>query len=541
MAYRHIAIIVMALALPAAAFAQQPQRLTIGQATVFLSGAELQSSASLNLAKGDNEILFSNVAGDVNAQSLVVSATNDVVVTSATFRNNYLDSQVASPAAGRIKDSIEMLTGTREEIQTRLEVVRSELTILGVNRKDTARSVEEMTKFLDLTNARMASYLTQRKKEEKLLEKVNQHITRLNKQLKEEQSKCYQPGGQLVVKFYAKEATSTNVTINYVVPHAGWSPTYDIMADNTSSPVQLYYKANIYQNSGVKWNNVHLVLSTGNPHEGIQAPVLDPLYLTYFGPPVSKYDMEELRKPQILKEKSNVVGARSSGNTYIVDGIVAENNTTINDYVAVDNAGINTSFDIDLPYTIPTDGQEHLVAIKKYDLPATYSYYTVPKLDKDAFLRAQITNWEGLNLLPGKTNIFYEGAYVGEGAIDVRNTQDTMSLSLGRDKKIIVKRDRDTKLHTIKTIGSNQRETFAYTITIRNTRKENVSLTVQDQLPVSNEGDIVVEDKDIPGAEYDETTGSLKWNITLAANETRKIAFGYTVKYPKGKTVNNLR
>jgi len=133
--------------------------------------------------------------------------------------------------------------------------------------------------------------------------------------------------------------------------------------------------------------------------------------------------------------------------------LVKNEESSMNQYVSVDNAGINTSFDIDLPYTIPSDGQQHLVAVKKFGLPATYSYYAVPKLDKDAFLQAHITNWEELNLLPGQTNIFYEGTYVGQGNIDVRNVKDTMDISLGRDKKIVVKRDRDTKLRSVKQLG----------------------------------------------------------------------------------------
>jgi hypothetical protein len=116
-----------------------------------------------------------------------------------------------------------------------------------------------------------------------------------------------------------------------------------------------------------------------------------------------------------------------------------------------------------------------------------------------------------------------------------------MTISQGRDKKIVVKRERDVKLRSVKTIGTNVRETAAFNITIRNTRKEAVTLVVQDQIPVSNDKDIVIEDKDLANAEYDELTGAMKWTVTLAANETRKITFGYTVKYPKGKVVNGLR
>ena len=523
--------------------AQTQQRLNINEATVFLSGAELTSTARISLQKGDNEVLFTNVAGDVNSQSLNVKATGNVVVTSATFQNNYLATEALSPRAKAIKDSIELLTEDKATMQIKLDVVNAELGIMRVSRNDSARTVAEITKMLDLTAARMEGYRVQQHKEQALIKKADEHIARLNKQLDEESKKEFQPGGQLLVKFHVAEAISSDITIDYIVPHAGWTPTYDVMADNVSSPVKLYYKANIYQNSGVKWDNVRLSLSTGNPQEGVQAPMLDPWYLAFYAP------QNRLYKNSLISNYGYNAPAAAPTARYGLhnqfqsrfDADSNESTTTINDYVAVDNAGINTSFDIDLPYTIPSDGQQHLVAIKKYDVPATYRYYAVPKMDKDAFLQAQITNWEDLNLLPGTTNVFYEGTYVGQGTIDVRNVKDTMTISLGRDKKIVVKRERDVKKHSVKTIGTNERETFAYTITIRNTRKENIHLVVQDQVPVSNDASIVIEDKDTPDAELTETTGALKWTIQLGANESKKLTLGYTVKYPKGQTIENLR
>lgn len=520
--------------------AQTQQRLNIDAATVFLSGAELSSSAKINLVKGENELLFTNVAGDVNSQSLTVKATNGVVVESATFQNNFLAAESLSPKAKELKDSIELLKENKELTANKIKVLNEQLTVLKDNGKvggaNTGLSVAELVKMLDLINVRMEGYLNQRSKLEEQQKKTDERIVKLTKQLDEEQKKDYQPGGQLLVKFYAKEATATSVTIDYVVPHAGWSPTYDVMADDANSPVKLFYKANIYQNSGVKWNNVRLSLSTGNPQEGVDAPVMSPWYLSFYTPPV--YNRTNAAAPMMYKKSLRAEGDASMGAT----SDMKQEETSINNYVSVDNAGINTSFDIDLPYTIPSDGQQHLVAIKKYDVPATYRYFVVPKMDKDAFLQAQITGWEDLNLLPGQTNIFYEGTYVGQGYMDVRNVKDTMTISLGRDKKIVVKREQDKKLRSVKTIGTNIRETFAYTISIRNTRKEKINLTVQDQQPVSNDKDIVLEDKTTGDAsEYDEATGIMKWNVTLAPNESKNISFGYTVKYPKGKTITGLR
>ncbi len=547
------------------ATAQSTQKLKIEEAIVFLSGAELTSSAKVSLVKGENEVLFSNVAGDVNARSISVNASNGVIVESATFQNNFLGNEIISPRVKELKDSIELIIAAKKLMNDKIAVLNEQITVLQSNRKvggdNTGLSVAELTKMLDIISSKMETYLNQKGKQEELLSKANERHAKLNSQLDEEQKKGVQPGGQMLVKFFAKEATTATIVIDYVVPGAGWSPTYDIMADAINVPVKLFYKANIYQNSGVNWNNVKLTLSTGNPNEGVNASGLEPWYLSFYVPQVytnqaySKSKMTNMPTAQMNDMISNapaayqsrrgeevsVGGARSSGSTYVVDGVQVSNNTSINNYVTVDNAGVNTSFDIDLPYTIPCDGKEHLVAIKKFELPATYRYFVVPKLDKDAFLQAQVTNWEDLNLLPGTTNIFYEGTYVGQGMIDVRSVKDTFTISLGRDKKIVVKRERDTKLRSVKTIGTNVRETFAYSIVVRNARKENINLTIQDQMPVSNDNDIQLEDIDTGGSEYEANTGMMKWNMVVNQNETKKVGFGFTVKYPKGKIINNLR
>ena len=521
-------------------YAQPQQKLNIEQATVFLSGAELTSTTKVALVKGENEFIFTNVAGDVNSQSLTVSATNGVVVEAATFQNNYLAAEVLSPRATTIKDSIEQIMVDTQFVHNKLMVLGHESGSIWKNSQvsgaNTGLSVAELQKYMDLIDTKMEAILDKQDVEKAKMKKMKDHLTKLSEQLTEEQGKGYQPGGQLLVKFYAKEATTADIAIDYIVPHAGWSPTYDIFADDANGPVKLFYKANIFQNSGVKWNNVRLSLSTGNPNEGAQAPVMNPWYLAFYYPQTYNNGYANMA-PTMQKNAA----ASRAGDAMGVAGGMNDNQASMNEYVSVDNSGINTSFDIDLPYTIPSDGQQHLVAIKKYELPATYRYYAVPKLDKDAFLQAQITNWEDLNLLPGKSNIFYEGTYVGQGNIDVRNVTDTMTLSLGRDKKIVVKRNRDTKLRSVKTIGTNVRETFSYTITVRNTRKEAINLIVQDQQPVSNDKDIVIEEKDAGTSEYNETTGMMKWALSVNPNETKAVSFGYTIRYPKGKTVAGLR
>ena len=532
-----ITIIASILCFGQTSYAQTSQKLTIEEVTVFLRGAQLSSTAKIHLNKGENEIVFTNVAGDINAQSLTINAGSGVAVESGTFLNNYLITDNFSPRAKELKDSIETVTDTRNQVANKIAVLNEQVAVLQGNRKvggeNTGLSVAELTKMLDLISAKMESYLNQKNKQEALLKKTDELLVKLKQQLDEERKKDVQPGGQLVIKFYAKEATNTPVLISYTVPNAGWTPSYDVRVDDISRPAQIFYKANVYQNCGVKWDNVRLSLSTGNPQEGVDAPVMNPWYLAFYVPQT----YTPTKGFTVMSYKKKLVDADAPA--YAMNK--ANGETSMNEYVTADNSGVNTTFDIDIPYSIPNDGQQHMVAIKKYELATSYRYYAAPKLDKDAFLQAQITDWEDLNLIPGQTNIFYEGTYVGQGYLDMRNVKDTMTVSLGRDKKIVIRREQDKKLRSVRTIGTQVRETFAYTITVRNTRKDVINLVLQDQQPVSNDKDIVIEDRATDNAELDEATGIMKWPITLKPNESKSVPFGYTVKYPKGKQINNLR
>jgi uncharacterized protein (TIGR02231 family) len=111
---------------------------------------------------------------------------------------------------------------------------------------------------------------------------------------------------------------------------------------------------------------------------------------------------------------------------------------------------------------------------------------------------------------------------------------------LGRDKRIVVKREKVKDFTSRKAIGSNVRETSAYEISVRNTKQEPVRIVVEDQVPVSQNSQIEVAILDSGGATYYKDTGKLTWTWTVAPNETRKTTFKFEVKYPKDRQVNGL-
>ncbi len=193
----------------------------------------------------------------------------------------------------------------------------------------------------------------------------------------------------------------------------------------------------------------------------------------------------------------------------------------------------NLEYDIDIPYSIPSDGEDYNIKIKEVSLPVDYAYYAIPKLDNDAFLTAEITDWTELNLLSGKTSIYFQETFTGESFIDAEFISDTLSISLGRDKSILVKREGNKEISDRRVIANNIKETIAWDITVKNNKNTKIKITVEDQYPLSEKKSVEVELLESSNAKIDEKTGKLTWELEMEPNEKKVFTYKYTVKYPK--------
>ena len=76
---------------------------------------------------------------------------------------------------------------------------------------------------------------------------------------------------------------------------------------------------------------------------------------------------------------------------------------------------------------------------------------------------------------------------------------------------------------------------MTWRITVKNSRKEVVSLTLQDQIPVSENSNITVTTEELSGGQLDKLTGIVVWQLELQPNEQREFIVNYRVKYPKNR------
>lgn len=204
--------------------------------------------------------------------------------------------------------------------------------------------------------------------------------------------------------------------------------------------------------------------------------------------------------------------------------VQVENQTTVN-------------FEIDMPYSILSDNKSYSVDMVNYKLPADYQYFSVPKIEKEAFLIASIKDWEQYNLLEGEASIFFEDTYVGKTLLDVRYASDSLQVSLGRDKNVVVNREKITDYSSKSFIGSKKEENRDWKISIKNNKSERINILIMDQFPVSTVDEIKVEILESSNGKQNLNNGEIRWEFDLEPNTSKNIDLRYLVKYPRSRNL----
>jgi uncharacterized protein (TIGR02231 family) len=526
------------LCFSAIGFAQKPifTSAKIKSATVYSNSAELLQSAAVTLPSGTSEIVIKNVADYVNENTIQIGAPSNVTVLSVQFTRNFISEyeiDESNPMIKRVRDSIMLIEKEMGKIANEKVSYSKTIDLLDKNQnvagQNSGLNVSELIKLVDYYRAKRNELSnlvdTLIEKENKLKDKLSKLNSKLelNTQKQEKSSQ-----GKLVLQVMTDVASSVNLDINYLTNNASWSPFYDLRADNINSPINLMYKAKVVQNTGIDWKKVKLTLSSGNPNQNNTAPILQAWFLRYGYPRTYGYD-----------------NSNAKLNTVVVSGYMKKDKaeldeSSISNYTTINENQLNISFDIDIPYDILSNGKAHSVALKDLKLPASYKYYAVPKVEKEAFLLAEISEYSKFNLLPGEANIIFEGMYVGKTMINPNQTSDTLNLSMGRDKKIAIKREKIADKSGTKFLSGYKEQTFTYDITVKNNKKEAIEMLLKDQYPISTDKEITIELLDNGKAKVNAETGILTWDVKLNAGETKKFRISYKVKYPKDKFIDNL-
>ena len=500
---------------------------TLLDATIYGRGASLHHTAKqLSVPSGNSELVINQIAQNVDSQSIrVTSESNQITILSVSFEKDYLvKGENQSSQYLELKKKYEEAKASLDDFSNARKGEESTLALLEENRKFGGQngvspaSMATMIKYYREEYKLLASNIIKLKIKEQEQQKI---VDKLKKQM-QEAGGSGQNAGQLVVRMNASQAVKTNFDINYFTGNVSWTPFYEIRVDNLNEPVQLIYKANVAQNTGIDWKQIKMAFSSGNPQRNNNAPQLNPWWVGFQQPLVRKQRMENNMKGVVMESAE-------------MDEVVITN-----DMAVVQENQLTTSFVVNTPYDVYSNQKPQAVQLKEYQLPAKYSYFTAPRLDDAAFLVAKVSDWSKYNLLPGDANLIIDNNFAGSSYINPNSTEDELTLSLGRDERIITKRERIDEEGSTSFFGSSQKRVYTYEISVRNSRKEAIDIEVKEQFPVSTEKDIEIKLLETSNAKVNTDKGELSWNLNLKAGETKKLRVSYSVKLPKDKVISGM-
>jgi hypothetical protein len=255
----------------------------VASATVFLNSAQVNREKIVSLKKGENILKFVNLSPFVDSKSIQVKAKN-IEIQAINFKKDYLRPIKKN---SKLQEQERELKGIENRINNKdvdLEIIQEELNFLRANKDIGGNQTLTANTFKEAANY-YGSKIKELKKSEFALKKelklLKEKTTELKKQINEAALGENFGSGEITIRLNSEVAKSNKFIVTYNVSNVRWYPTYDVRVANISSPIELVYKANLYQNSKVDWSNVKLNFSSGNPTKSNKVQEVKPYFLDY--------------------------------------------------------------------------------------------------------------------------------------------------------------------------------------------------------------------------------------------------------------------
>jgi uncharacterized protein (TIGR02231 family) len=530
---------------------------------VFPSGAEVTRVGKVRLEAGDHVVLFADLPARAIASSIRVEgkATAKLDIGSVDSRRMFVprtDDAVAATERKRVEDAIEKLKDDRALLQAAVQAAEAQKSLIGnlaqlPSRPAPATGVAapqpDWTQIFGIIGQHFAEA-------QKAILETQVKTRELDRQIKDLEGKLASlapaQDERTEVKIFVNAAAplEADIAIRYQVGAASWVPFYDArLATGTKAQapkLQLVRRASIQQRSGESWDEVALALSTTRPGAGTAAPELQPVTVDYEPdapqrpiPPVSSAPaarsvaLERAETDRVLGGSEEARRARSGPAPQPVQAEEVR--------AQIETQAFQAIYAIAGRVTVPPTGEVKRVQIDEAQLDPALTVRTVPKRDQKAYLYAKVAMARGTPILPGQVSLFRDGTFVGNGRVPQLAAGEEHELGFGIDDAVRVRHTiAEEKRAETGIITSSKTDTRSYRILVKNLHERAIPVTVIDQIPVSQNGDIKIEllGKSAPTKrDLDDKRGVLAWEMTLQPDEEKAVEFGYRVTWPGAKKI----
>ncbi|MFA6200010.1 MAG: DUF4139 domain-containing protein [Bacteroidales bacterium] len=521
----------------------------ISKVKVYIEQAKLEKTTTFSLKQGNNEIILSGNSPYMQPQSLQFTSLNDFIITDFTPFIQYVqpkqqaEDRLSSENKRQLKilrDSLDGLNLKNSDSYTLVSILNKEKNVLE-NMKviSQPQTIDSMPKIKD----GLSYYRDKMLEVTKMLQKENTIITKRTKSISEVTNQINlilqgelnnsNPRNEYYIRLniYSEKAIpQCKLSYSYNVTGVSWQPYYDIKFTKPSEPVAFVLKAQLTQQTGEDWNDVTLIFSTEQPNNLRTLGELYPYYLRDNQPIAYKANRG---KVSLSDESVDAMSVPEDFATMATSAKMA-NGSGYSQMTVSQLTMLGKEYEVGMKHTILSDGKEKTIALETKTTKSDYKHYSIPKLDKSVYISALLPSWESLELMDATGKIYLEDSYINDTYINSNSTSDTLSMSIGADKRVAIDRKvTKSKPEKVGLLSSLSETMVTVTISIKNNNQTKIDLNLVDQIPLSNSENITITAGDIAKAEYDSKTGKLMWNLNFNPLEAKTVTFTYTVRHPK--------
>ncbi len=508
MSFRYFLPVLLALATPAA-FAQPtptvPVKPALTHVTAYLNGTALEHRTAVPLTAGLNRLLVSGLSPRLNAENMEVQLGDGAELLAVETDDALLPA--APPLYPAAVDSLRRAEAERLTLEGELEGLKQEKVFLLANQTLPAGTQAnwslEVARGAALMRARLPAIRQETDRLETRLTALKPQLDLLKPRAGETND-----GDRRVLLVRAARAGSVALTVRYFLSSRNpWRPALDLRANASGREVRFVTHGLLTNRTGLAWQRVALVLF--------------------------RYEVGDVSRPQLVPWQLDFDGGEHNGegrvDEYVVKGTGAG--------AGKGRPAATQSIRYEVPEPVSlAAGSRRELTLPAVALPARPEYLAVPRVSEQVVRQTKISGWEGLQL-PERARVFHDGVFVGTTELEGRAFNDSLEVALGHDSQLVVGRAKLEDFSGSVPLSDKRRVRLSYELNVLNRHAETVRLRLLDEVPISDEKEISVKVEDLSGAQLDERTGKLTWQLTLAPGTSQRLRFTFHVDYPKDKTV----
>jgi len=545
-------IVIFFMLIPAVSFSADLKKITaassISAVTVYTDRAQVTRTASLKLSPGSYLVVFEGLPTLIQDDSVRVEGKGGTAtIVGLEIKRAFLE-QSGEKRVMELDEEIQVLERRLSSLDAKKAGLTAQKAFLDSIRvswgdriskelaigRPTSAQLLEASSFVGAGVTNVEEHNNSIEVEKK---SIKDKIEALRRQRDESTGSHRKEIKNIEVMVDIASEGTLKLEVSSVIGRASWVPSYDVRLGSDAKSSELTFRAMVRQQTGEDWKNVALTLSTARPSAGGAPPEMNPWRISFYRPQLPMAaPMMSMASAPVRAKKAKSVKKEMADEDYKV----AEEAPAAYATAQVSDEQSSVAFTIPRPIDVPADGSQQgsIIAIEQF--PVNMEYLAIPKLSPFVFLKSEIVNKAAYPLLPGKVNTFVGNTFTGNSYLKKVAAGEKFDLYFGVDDQLTVKREELKQYKEAGLFGKNK-ASYRYRIELGNFRKEALTVTLRDQLPIAGDEEIkILLDEPTVKPDEQKNDGTLIWKLPMKAGEKKEMSFGILVEYPKDKEISGL-